>query len=148
MSRRGAVAAVRVLTTAHDYAIPKVRFDIYVDALADLDDDLLDVAARRLVRTLKWFPKPAEIRADALGARLGPTASAAWAEVVDQIRSVGRASLPVWSSPQVGTAVRDAGGWRALCDSTTPDVDRRRFFIAYEAAAEDRRRVLLAGDPA
>lgn len=148
MSRKGALAAIKVLSVAHDYQMPRTRLDIYVDALADLDDDDLDRAVRRLVRTLKWFPKPAEVRAEAVGVDDLLSAPAAWAEVCSQIAAVGRTGVPGWSDPMISDAVKDCGGWRSLCDSSQPGVDRARFVAAWDSLAAERRRILLAGESA
>jgi len=58
---------------------------VYYDVLNDIPIDLLQNAARQCLATLKWFPKPSEIREQALDLvmiALGvPTANDAWAEV-------------------------------------------------------------------
>jgi hypothetical protein len=64
---------------------------IYYDVLHDIPLDLLQSAARECVATLKWFPKAAEIREQALQLvmiALGiPTANDAWAEVTRRMQN-------------------------------------------------------------
>ena len=43
-------------------ALSKTQAHIYADACADLPMDAVEEAARQLVRTSQWFPKPAELR--------------------------------------------------------------------------------------
>ena len=40
----------------------KARTDLYFDALADLSIDLIEQAAHKALRTLKWFPQISELR--------------------------------------------------------------------------------------
>jgi len=67
---------------------------VYLDVLHDIPIDLLETAARQCLATLKWFPKPAEIREQALQLvliSLGiPNANDAWAEVTKRMQNTFR----------------------------------------------------------
>jgi hypothetical protein len=67
---------------------------IYFDVLHDIPIELLHNAARQCVATLKWFPKPSEIREQAIELimiALGiPTANDAWAEVTRRMNNAFR----------------------------------------------------------
>jgi len=68
---------------------------LYFEVLHDIPLELLQNAARQCVAILKWFPKAAEIREQALQLviiALGvPTANDAWAEVCRRMRNPFRA---------------------------------------------------------
>ena len=148
MSRVGALKALKILCIAHDVELKQDRIDVYCIALEDLPDPELISSAERLVRISKWFPKPAEIREEATMNMVGgaiPTATAAWGEVVHQIRSVGAGKIPNWSHEIIKQAVWDIGGYGNLCRSTKPDADRTRFLAAYNLAALQVRRELMSG---
>ena len=148
MSKKGALEALKVLCIAHDVELKQDRIDVYCNALEDLPDPELKSSAERLVRISKWFPKPAEIREEATINMIGgaiPTATAAWGEVVHQIRSVGASEIPNWSHEIIKQAVWDIGGYGNLCRSTKPDADRTRFLAAYNLAALQVRRELMSG---
>jgi hypothetical protein len=67
---------------------------VYFDVLHDIPIELLQTAARQCLATLKWFPKPAEIREQALQlvmVSLGiPNANDAWAEVTRRMHNTFR----------------------------------------------------------
>lgn len=67
---------------------------VYHDVLHDIPIDLLHNAARQCLATLKWFPKAAELRGQALDLvmiALGvPTANDAWAEVTKRMNNTFR----------------------------------------------------------
>jgi len=148
VTRRGVLEALKVLTTAHDQTLERARVDVYCAALDDLNDDALMAAARTLVRVSKWFPKPAEIREEVIVRQVGddlPDGATAWAQVCEQIRATGRAETPEWGNDLTGAAVKAAGGWRTLCDSGRPDLDRRRFLDEYARLLAAERRARMAG---
>jgi hypothetical protein len=64
---------------------------VYFDVLHDIPIELLQTASRQCLATLKWFPKPAEIREQALQLvmiSLGiPNANDAWAEVTRRMQN-------------------------------------------------------------
>ena len=148
MSKKGALEALKILCIAHDVELNKERIEIYCNALEDLPDSELIASAERLVRISKWFPKPAEIREEATINMIGgviPTATAAWGEVVQQIKSVGGSQIPDWSHEIIKQVVWDLGGFRNLCQSTKPDADRTRFIAAFNIATLQIRRELMSG---
>lgn len=71
--------------------------EVYFGVLRDVPLELLQSAARECVATLKWFPKPSEIREQALDLvmiALGiPTPNDAWAEVSRRMRNTFRTHM-------------------------------------------------------
>jgi len=146
MSKTGVLKALKVLSIAHDIVLQKERIEVYVMALEDLSDVRIEAAARTLIRTSKWFPKPSELREEAILGEMKehlPSSSSAWAEVVEAIRSIGRDTVPNWSHGLIKQAVTGCGGWRKLCDSTQPEQDRRRFLELYTTGLEDTKRQMM-----
>lgn len=109
--------AMMILGETFNEPVSEVRIESYFSALSDLPMPALGLAVRSAVRTLKWFPKPVELREMVLGAA-GDNADAAWAEVMTQIRRVGYIGTPTFTDPNTGRAVDEIwGSWRRLCET-------------------------------
>jgi hypothetical protein len=120
---------------------------VYVRELRDLDPEVLEVAARQLIRTTTFMPKVHEVlvAVRAVVAGQQPDPGEGWIEVVESFSAVGRYGRPRWSHPLIGRAVEAIGGWRWLCDSENPVADRAQFIRAYErlAARAEREELLV-----
>lgn len=91
--------------------------------------------------TARFFPTPADIL-DAAASIRNPgrlTSGDAWAAVCREIRRVGWCGQPRWDSPLIGRAVEAMGGWRQLCASEEPEVDRAHFLKIYSSMDERAR---------
>lgn len=107
-------------------------------ALDDLPCEAVQAAVREALRTLKFFPTPAELRAIVADKLLGlPTAEEAWGEVAAQIRECGVYRTPAWSCAAVQAAVR-AIGYRNLCMTEIDDLpgQRAHFYRTFDAYRE------------
>lgn len=106
---------------------------LYVQALADIDDELLKAAALRHVSESPWFPKVSELRKAAAAVALPPALDPleAWGLVVKEIRRTGSYGRPQFDDPLTAAVVQQLG-WRELCLSETMAADRARFVDAYE----------------
>jgi len=124
-----------LLATWPEEPFPSDRVAVYAAALADLDADLLRAAIAHCIATLRFFPKPAEIRSAAFElvktAEGVPDTSTAWGEVMSEISRVGSYGLPRFSHPAIERAVRLTGGWQRICLSETLASDRARFIEFY-----------------
>lgn len=124
-----------------NFNLTKQTIAVYARVLQDVPDEVLEAAALDAVSRSKFFPTIAELRESAYmisANRLAvPSAFEAWDEVVHQIRDVGSYGEPVFSHPWIGTAIRQIGGWRNICQSENSIADRARFFECY-ADAERR----------
>ena len=122
MSKRGVLEAVSELATHHNKAMSRDQIELYVRHLADLDDATLMQAAANLICLLRFFPKVAEMREEAvridIGGEFAPHPVSAWREVLDGIQAHGRApcrrghtrrSVPPWirSAATGGCATRN-----------------------------------------
>ena len=150
MSKRGVLRAVDELARHHNKAMSRDQIELYVRYLSDLDDGTLMQAAANLICLLRFFPKVAEMREEAvridLGGEFAPHPVSAWREVLAGIQAHGRASVPSWSHQAIGVALDQIGGYRRVCDSQLVEAERSKFCDVYEhLIAEERRRLMLGG---
>ncbi len=110
----------------------------YTMGLHDLSDTEFTEAVRLAVETLKFFPKPVELRSLVRGdpkANLEAEALEAWAEVMRQIRSEGYYGKPSFD-PATAKAVKQLGSWKSLCDKGAEALNtwgQKQFLAVYEA---------------
>jgi|TARA_R100000501_G_scaffold14495_1_gene26165 hypothetical protein len=150
MSKRGVLRAVDELARHHNKAMSRDQIELYVRYLSDLDDGTLQQAAANLICLLRFFPKVAEMREEAvridLGGEFAPHPVSAWREVLAGIQSHGRASVPSWSHQAIGVALDQIGGYRRVCDSQLVEAERSKFCDVYEhLVSEEKRRLMLGG---
>jgi hypothetical protein len=127
-------ASVQRLALAFDaYAWHDARLGVWVDALADLNPDALERAVDRIIATADRMPVPSLVRREVLYEGYGqlPSGWDAWNNVLRAVRHVGRYRVPDLP-PVTMRAVEAVGGWRHICDSTSPDLIRAHFVKAYE----------------
>jgi hypothetical protein len=108
-------------------------YALYGENLVDLTAEQLDAACRRAVETCKYFPKPADIRAQLQSAKqhaLELTAEKSWHDVLDRIHWNTRQHF----SAQTEHAIRAAGGIRYIerCSEEQLAWCRREFLRAYK----------------
>lgn len=129
-------------------------------AFEDIPARFAEDAAKRWMKTGKFFPKPAEIL-ELIGAQVvapGLVPEAAWSEVQREVKRVGFQRYPVFrngafeplptlafSSALIAEAV-DAVGWETICTSDKPEVVRAQFVKALDAIARRSIRQVQTGD--
>jgi hypothetical protein len=137
---------LRALAAAYpNFALTEQTVAIYVELLADIDPELLRAATLDLISRSRFFPTVAEIREAARDLRDGPqlSGSEAWGLVIQAIRDLGyahQAEAHERLGETIMQAVRDIGGWGALCYSENSVADRARFIEAFDARAARRKR--------
>lgn len=91
---------------------------VYSESLSDVPDDLLRAAARRCVRTCRWFPRVAELRDAAAEILLDlPTEGGALEQALARVswgRDHAEGDTPPPVNPVVERALRLVGGYAAL----------------------------------
>jgi len=120
---------------------------MYERLLADLDFDVATRAVDRLVKSSKWLPTVAEIRAAATDVQHGPRRLGveAWGDVAAAVRSVGAyRPAPRFPDPLVTECVR-LMGWRNLCLGSNDVADRARFVELYDGLQERARVDVVVG---
>lgn len=132
------MAVIHLLAATYGHTFGKEQTQAYVATLRDIDGALLKAAALRFIER-NVYPRiatPGELRQYAAEivtqARGLPAATEAWGEVMHQLRYVGSWGAPSWTTPLIGRAVADVGGWSALCMTENITADRARFIAAYD----------------
>lgn len=135
---------------APDRRIPKASLDLWFDLLGDLPARVVMAAVKAHYATSEYPTLPAigKIRKEAVALMRPavPTAAEAWGEVESEIRRVGWYGAPDRLTPVAARVVR-AIGWRRICESDEPGVERGQFLRMYEQMAqrEERDAVLPEG---
>lgn len=147
MTKGQAAQAVATLVCGYPSAKwSEENASVYETMLGDLDFEPTMAAVARIVRTSKFMPTVAEVRAAVLELRdgTGRTAEDAWGDVVAEIRRVGSYARPVFADPVVAFTVERLG-WRNLCLEGRNDAsDRARFCELYGQARDKQRKETLA----
>lgn len=128
--------------------VSSVRAGAYFDALSDLPIEGVETAVRLAVRTLKFFPKPVELREMVEGAK-GDEAALAFAAFQKEVSRVGYMHQPSLPEATMNTIRVVFGSWRAACAALpSPDSERapelmgwRKQFVA--AYGDSKRREAL-----
>lgn len=148
MTRDETQQLVEVLCEAYQekrVGTPDATVTAYWIALDDVPFDLGQLAVRHLIRTAKWFPKPAEVRTAALDLALPlPDAEEAWRLVQAEMRRVsGIYGKPEFAVETITEAVRAISWWR-LCTSEEPERIAHEFKQMYLSL---RRRAIEVARP-
>lgn len=107
---------------------------VYEMFLSDLPFAEGRAAVVEIVATSRFFPAIAEIREVVAETVSGaPALDEAWLEVQEAFRYVGADGRPGFSHPAIVATV-NAIGWRTMCLSTTPGIERAAFRDFYKSA--------------
>lgn len=130
-----------------NYELDDQTVELYASMLADIPNDVLEAAAKKIIATSTFFPALAEWHQSALDLihdKAGiPTPFEAWAEVLREMKRVGSYGEPNFSHPLVLRTVK-IFGWIDLCASEQPDYDRAHFVKAYQQLQERGETLLRA----
>ena len=147
MQKTETAACLALLAAAYpSNAVTQETAMVYHAVLGNLDYGDVLKAAQMLIATEHWFPSPAAIlRQVAVNdGTLAPAAIEAWAEILVQVRVVGRMGSPIFFHPLIAEAVR-AVGWNNICMSDNIDILRRQFLRAYGGMADAHDNAILRG---
>lgn len=98
-----------------DKDVSKTLMEGYWQALEPYDDDQAEAAFKRLIVTVKFFPRPAEV----LEAITGPQqdqAVLAWQKVNQAVKDHGPYASVKFDDPAIHSAIELMGGWVQLQD--------------------------------
>lgn len=106
--------------------------EAYAEATSDIEAGLLMYAMKQATTTLKFFPKPVELRQLAGERTPEERAARAFEYVQTAIRSVGIYSSPDFDDPTTNATLYTLGGWVRLCELDREERDKwyRKDFIA------------------
>ena len=136
MQNKHPISKKLILTAKYfEKELPAPIVEIYLSALERFSDQEISAALSSAMKTLRFFPKIAEL-VELLEGDSSTKALAAWDTVMTQARKTGRrttASL----GPVIDSAVRILGGWEKIADHPIAQLQflQRDFVEAYEAAS-------------
>jgi len=121
-----------VLQKTYGKSLDEDVCDIYFTMLTDIPDQLGYQAALKCLSENNFFPTIAELRKASanIGTHCLPSPEEAWNEAHSLVRYVGNYGIPEFSHPLIKKAV-DTMGWRELCFSENPSIDRAQFIKIY-----------------
>jgi hypothetical protein len=135
MTREEAIKILAILSAAYpNFSLPKATGELYIKMLTDIPAKLGEAAALAHIAESQYYPTVAELRTKALKFATQdalPQSGEAWGEVVREIKRVGSYGTPQFSHDAIKKAV-DAVGWKNICLSTDPGVERAHFMRIYE----------------
>jgi hypothetical protein len=113
----------------------------YVRLLKDIPEDELQAIVEQAIATSKFLPTIAEIRDMRHGLQNFEqlTYVEAWDTVVKEIRRIGSYGAPQFQDPITARVVKSMG-WRELCMSENPGIDRAQFRDMYNALLNRQER--------
>lgn len=121
----------------------KIMAGLWVEALADLPDEIGLAAFKQHGSQKRVPPTPADIRSLIAPPGL-PAAGAAWSEVWESARTLGYCggTVPQMSCPEIRVAA-EAAGWSAIClakNENELSFTRSQFFRIFDGLASRSRR--------
>jgi len=125
------------LAAAFGVDLDPFRTDAYWEALSDLTDDQFDAAVHQSISSLKWMPKPVELREAALG-KQEDRALLAQRVLEKAITDHGAYASVDFEDQAINAAVRAVGGWIAVCQTDAGEWRKfrsREFKQAYAVYA-------------
>ncbi len=127
-----------ILGEIHDRKITGLILDIYWKVLEPFHDDQCLQAFSTLLKTMKFFPKPAEFL-ELLEARKEDEATAAWMVVVNAVRRIGNYQSVAFPDPVTHSAIEAMGGRVNLGLVEEKDLTwkRREFERLYQVLARN-----------
>jgi hypothetical protein len=134
--------ALEVLCETFAEPMSDLRAEAYFAALSDFTVSQVNLAVMQAIRTLKFFPKPSELR-ELIAGTPGDGADSAWSEVLDQVRRVGYMGSPAFTDERILRTVNELwGSWRRLCETLPGEGPEllgwvKQFKAAF--ATQDRR---------
>ena len=115
--------------------------------LKDLTDEEFSKAIKEIISSTDEINKStnvvAMIRTKALCGEQ-KTAGEAWEEVLNLVQRIGSYSYPSYFSSEAVKKSVNAIGWRQICLSETPMVERAHFLKIYETISEREKNKILS----
>lgn len=113
--------------------------------LSEVPDDRFEMGIKKHIREKKIFPTISEILEACDFDLKEYDALDAWAEVIEQIGSVGSDVAPNFSNPETMKVVKSIGGWKMLCVTETAKIGiHREAFLKTFRVLRERENELRA----
>lgn len=116
--------------------ITSERAEIYWDIFKDYSKEQLDKALNIIIKTSKFFPKPAEI-IELIEGSLESKSTVAWEQVRKAIFEHGAYQSIIFADKVIHKVIDLMGGWQKICSTLEDDMkwvekDFTRFYRAYQ----------------
>ena len=109
------------------------RNEYWAFLLGDISYKQAEAATIKVLRNIRYIPTPADIIAAAREMQVSETpAELAWIEVQQKLDPYIK---PKWSNETISQAVKVLG-FRSLCESEKPSIDRAQFIKTYNNLLE------------
>ena len=132
--------AITTLAVTFNREVTRELLAAWELAIGDLTPEQIGKAMGAALKTCKFFPSPAELRAFVVAPRnLVTEAATAWAAVRKAIDRIDYTTASIDFGSHVNAVIRQFGGWDALCRATLTDLDvwkRKEFERLYLAFAD------------
>jgi hypothetical protein len=124
--------AILALGEVFDKEVSAAGVKLYWAALKEFSDDQVHEAIHQSVNTLKFIPKPSEIRNLILGGSKEISLTA-WGLVIKEIRRTGSYGTPRVNE-ESKNVIDSIGGWKAICALTYRELEfkAKEFQELYE----------------
>ncbi len=143
------ITALAALSEIHNKELSQAVLDLYFGSLSDLGIDELERAIAVAVSTLRWFPKPVELR-EIVGKsapKLEDLAAAEWTALLHALETNVHYSPPKLH-PTTEVVLRQMGGWQTACqwERKHYDFKRRDFFELWQIANGNEPQMIEGAD--
>jgi len=141
------------LAEVFDKPITPALIQIYFAALADLDAQTVTAAMMTAAGSLRFFPKPVELR-ELITGTAADQGQQAWESILGAVKRFGGYTSVKFEDPAIADAVLAVwGGWTEACTKLPSSEEpmfaayRKQFAAAYELARKrpDHRAPYLPG---
>lgn len=134
--RRQFDMTIVALAELHGKELSKPLLNMYWEALKDIPFEDFNRAANLIVRTGKFFPKPADFREQVM-AGLPIQAALAYGKVQKAFIEGGVYATVVFDDPAIHAAIDNLGGWVKFCNLTDNELKwwRKDFEKVYQGVA-------------
>lgn len=125
MTRETVIEILGILSEVYGREVSPVLAQVYHTVLAGYPDGQVREAVNRAVRTLRFFPKPAEIL-EILEGTPDDRSMLAWQALENAIRRIGSWESVRFEDGALSAAVEALGGWTKVCEWTEAEMPFRR----------------------
>lgn len=132
------------LAEVFDKPLSDAVLGVYFDALKDLPIEVVQNAVAVSIGSLKFMPKPAEIRecAGAGAPALADRALLAWTAAWEAVHRVGAWRSVQFDDPVMIATIDGMGGWTAFCRPQVAEQWHRKEFLDLYRALDAQRGAL------
>lgn len=125
MKRSEFSKSIMVLGEIFDVNVSKHKMDIYFEILKSYTDEQIEKAFEIIVRTCKFFPKPAEI-IELIEGKENEKLLLMWEKIKNAIRDHGAYESIAFEDRIINQIIESLGGWVFLCSTPNEEMKWRQ----------------------